>query len=182
MGWSLGTNDAANAFGTAVATKVIRYRTAVIIIAIFVILKIFISNNLTSISELAVSNKVIASDDAIEVAVTDGTEGSLALKSAIKAAIILFCAGLTVFGMTCLKMSVSSNQSITGAIIGWGLFHADYTNPEVLAVNLPQILKFLSTWIINPVGAAVISFGIVFLSNKFLVPRLTKLAGYDNAD
>jgi PiT family inorganic phosphate transporter len=181
MGWSLGTNDAANAFGTAVATKVIRYRTAVIIIAIFVILGAFISgsNNLTSISELAVNNKVIASDDAIEVAVTDGTEGSLALKSAIKAAIILFCAGLTVFGMTCLKMSVSSNQSITGAIIGWGLFHADYTNPEVLAVNLPQILKFLSTWIINPVGAAVISFGIVFLSNKFLVPRLTKLAGYD---
>jgi PiT family inorganic phosphate transporter len=181
MGWSLGTNDAANAFGTAVATRVIKYRTAIIIISVFVIAGAFVSgsNNLTSISELAVSNKVIASDDAIEVAVSDGAEASLALKSAIKAAIIFFCAGLTVFGMTFLKMSVSSNQSITGAIIGWGLFHADYTNPEVLAINLPQILKFLSTWIINPVGAAIISFAIVFLANRFLVPRLTKLAGYD---
>ena len=177
MGWSLGTNDAASAFGTAVATKVIRYRNAVIIIAIFVILGAFISgsNNLTSISELAVSNKVIASDDAIEAAVSDGAEASLALKSAIKAAIIFFCAGLTVFGMTVLKMSVSSNQSITGAIIGWGLFHADYTDPEVLAVNFPQIGKFLSTWIINPIGAAIISFAIIFCQTNFLFQDLQGL-------
>lgn len=38
MGWSLGTNDAANAFGTAVATRVVRYRTAIIIIAVMVLL------------------------------------------------------------------------------------------------------------------------------------------------
>jgi PiT family inorganic phosphate transporter len=181
MGWSLGTNDASSAFGTAVAARVIKYRTAVIIIAIFVILGAFISgsHNLTSISELAVSNKVIASDDAIEAAVSDGSEASLALKSAIKASIIFFCAGLTVFVMTCLKMKVSSNQSIAGAIIGWGLFHADYTDPQVLAVNLPQIGKFFLTWILNPVGAAAISFALVFLANKFLITRLTKLAGYD---
>ena len=34
MGWSLGTNDAANAFGTAVATRVIKSRTAITIIAV----------------------------------------------------------------------------------------------------------------------------------------------------
>ncbi|MBQ8260569.1 MAG: inorganic phosphate transporter, partial [Clostridia bacterium] len=38
MGWSLGTNDAANAFGTAVATRVVKYRTAIIIIAAMVLL------------------------------------------------------------------------------------------------------------------------------------------------
>ena len=37
MGWSLGTNDAANAFGTAVATRVVKYKTAVIIIATLVL-------------------------------------------------------------------------------------------------------------------------------------------------
>ena len=42
MGWSLGTNDAANAFGTAVATRVISYRTAVIIISILVVIGAFI--------------------------------------------------------------------------------------------------------------------------------------------
>ena len=28
MGWSLGTNDGANAFGTAVATRVVKYGRA----------------------------------------------------------------------------------------------------------------------------------------------------------
>lgn len=37
MGWSLGTVDSASAFSTAVATRVVKYRTAVIIIAIFVV-------------------------------------------------------------------------------------------------------------------------------------------------
>jgi len=38
MGWSLGSNDSANIFGTAVFSKKIRYRTAVFLCAIFVIL------------------------------------------------------------------------------------------------------------------------------------------------
>lgn len=42
MGWSLGTNDAANAFGTAVATRVVKYRTAVTIISIFVLIGAFV--------------------------------------------------------------------------------------------------------------------------------------------
>ena len=38
LGWSLGANDAANVFGTAVASRMVRYRTAVVLIGIFVIL------------------------------------------------------------------------------------------------------------------------------------------------
>ena len=38
LGWGLGANDSANVFGTAVSSKMVKYRTAVIIIAIFVIL------------------------------------------------------------------------------------------------------------------------------------------------
>ena len=38
MGWSLGTNDAANAFGTAVATGVVKYRHAIWIIAVLVVI------------------------------------------------------------------------------------------------------------------------------------------------
>ena len=36
LGWSLGANDAANVFGTAVAAQVVRYGTAVVLTAIFV--------------------------------------------------------------------------------------------------------------------------------------------------
>ena len=38
LGWALGANDAANVFGTAVGTRMIRFSTAATICTIFVIL------------------------------------------------------------------------------------------------------------------------------------------------
>ncbi len=38
MGWGLGANDSANVFGTAVATRVITYRVAVTLTAIFAVI------------------------------------------------------------------------------------------------------------------------------------------------
>lgn len=183
MGWSLGTNDAANAFGTAVATGVIKYKQAIVIIAAFCILGAALagSGNLTSVSELATSNEVMASaEDLAELdEEEDGTVRKTVVKSALKAAIIFLCSGLTVFAMSYLKFPVSANQSITGAIIGWGLCYADYSDPAVLDANLPQIGKFASTWLLNPLGAAIISFVIVTVSNKLIIPRLTQLSHYD---
>lgn len=181
MGWSLGTNDAANAFGTAVATRVVKYRHAIAIIAVMVMLGAFIGgqNNINKIAELSESNRVTASLSVVEDAIEEDEEGKLRMKSALKAFIIFACAGLTVFIMSYLKFPVSANQSITGAIIGWGLFHADYGNPEVLAVNLPQLGKFASTWLLNPLGAAIISFVLVFIVDKFFEKWITTLRSYD---
>lgn len=181
MGWSLGTNDGANAFGTAVATGVVKYRTAIIIIAIFVILGAFLQGdgNLMKVAELATGNEVMASESTVQKAIANGTADQLVLKSAIKAAIVFTCAAITVFIMSYLKFPVSANQSITGAIVGWGLVHADYSNPELRADLLEQLGKFASTWLLNPLGAAIISFVIVKLANKFLIPRLTRLSNYD---
>ena len=181
MGWSLGTNDAANAFGTAVATRVVSYRTAVSIIAVLVIVGAYTggANNIDKVAELATSNQVIASVDEVTEAIEEDEDKTLRLKSAIKAAIIFMCAALTVFAMSYLKFPVSANQSITGAIIGWGLFYADYTDPAVLAVNLPQIGKFASTWILNPLGAGIISFILVYFTNKFISAKLTSFSSYD---
>ncbi len=181
MGWSLGTNDGANAFGTAVGTRVISYRTAVIIIAVLVIVGAFIggANNITEVSKLSTSNDVTASVEDVQAAIDNNTVEDLKLKAALKAAIIFACAGLTVFIMSYLKFPVSANQSITGAIIGWGLFHANYNDPQVLAVNLPQLGKFASTWILNPLMAGIISFVLVFLVKKFIEPRLTSMRNYD---
>ncbi len=182
MGWSLGTNDAANAFGTAVATRVVKYRTAVIIIATMVIIGAFVggANNIDKVAELAASNEVIASVDSVKDTIALGGDiGLLKLKSALKAAIIFMCAGLTVFGMSYFKFPVSANQSITGAIIGWGLFYADYSNPEILSINLPQITKFAATWILNPLGAGIISFVLVSTVGRILEKRLSTLGSYD---
>ena len=181
MGWSLGSIDASGAFGTAVATRVIKYRTAVIITAIFVIIGAFVGgqNNIGNVADLATNNEVIASIEEVNDAIDTDALGLLRLKSALKAFIVFACAGLTVFTMSYLKLPVSANQSITGAIIGWGLFYADYSNPIVLATNLPQIGKFASTWILNPLGAGIMSFVIVFLFNRFISNKLSTLSGYD---
>ena len=181
MGWSLGSVDSASAFGTAVATRVVKYRTAVTIIAIMVIIGAFFSgaNNIDKLSDLATSNEVIASAEDVKVAVETNMVSALRLKSALKAAIIFACAALTVFVMTTLKLPVSANQALTGAIIGWGLCYADYSNPAILNANLPQIGKFASTWLLNPLGAGIISFVLVSLVNRFITERLTTLSSYD---
>jgi len=210
MGWSLGTNDAANAFGTAVATRVVKYRTSIIIIAIFVILGSVLqgADDIDKLSSIARNNKVAADVADMEnigyefeknedgsykidkdgnyiISNVDSEEinkdslNTLKLKSAIKAAIIFVCAAVTVFVMSYLKFPVSANQAVTGAIIGWGLFHADYSNPAVLSTNLGEIAKFMSTWLLNPLGAAIIAFVIVFFFKKFFEARVMSLNGYD---
>ena len=181
MGWSLGTNDAANAFGTAVATRVIKYRTAIIIIAIMVMFGAVLlgANSIDKLSSIATNNKVVASEGEVIAAQLSGTMDELRLKSAIKAAIIFASAGLTVFVMSYLKFPVSANQSITGAVIGWGLCYADYSDPAVMKGNLMEIVEFASTWLINPVGAALIAFVLVYCVKKFLEKRLTSMKNYD---
>ena len=181
MGWSLGTNDAANAFGTAVATRVVRYRTAIIIIAVMVLLGAILlgHQNIDKLSSIATNNEVVASETDVQQALADNSLEDLRLKSALKAFIVFACAAITVFVMSYLKFPVSANQSITGAVIGWGLCYADYSNPAVLEGNLTEMLEFASTWIINPMGAMVISFVLVFLSKKLLENRLTSMKRYD---
>ncbi len=180
MGWSLGTNDAANAFGTAVATGVVKYRTAVTIIAIMVVLGAFFlgSGNLESVSKLAESNAVIPTDEVVKEQIAAGNQAwldSLVWKSSLKAAIIFVVAAVVVFIMSYLKFPVSANQSITGAIIGWGLAYGCKLEGD----NLKQVLKFGSTWIMSPAGAIIISFVLITLTNKFIVPKMSKLQSFD---
>ncbi len=179
MGWSLGTNDAANAFGTAVSTGVVKYRTAVIIIAIFVILGAFFmgAGNMESVNDLAIANEVIPSEEAAAELIADGKGDSLALISSIKAFIVFICAAVTVFLMSYLKFPVSANQSITGAIIGWGIYEIGAA--ALKGPNLAQLGKFASTWLLCPLGAAIISFVIIKLANKLIIPYLSKLSHYD---
>ena len=180
MGWSLGTNDAANAFGTAVATGVVKYRTAVTIIAIMVVIGAFLqgSLNLESVNKLAITNAVIPSEDGVRAQIAAGNTAwleSLVWKSTVKAALIFVVSAVVVFIMSYLKFPVSANQSITGAIIGWGLANGCKMEGD----NLKQILKFASTWIMSPAGAIIISFILITLTNKLLVPKLAKLSCYD---
>ncbi len=180
MGWSLGTNDAANAFGTAVATGVVKYRTAIIIIAVMVVSGAFLQGegNLQSVVKLATGNAVIPSETIVKEQIAAGNQSwldSLVWKSALKAALVFVISAVVVFIMSYLKFPVSANQSITGAIIGWGLANGCKMEGD----NLKQIIKFASTWVMSPVGAIIISFILITLTNKLLLPRLSKLSNLD---
>ena len=139
LGWSLGANDAANVFGTAVGSRMIRFTTAAIICGIFVILGAYVSGT--------------------GAAQTLGKLGAVnAIGGSFMAAL---AAGLTVSWMTKLGLPVSTSQAIIGSIIGWNLFSDSYT-------DISSLLKILSTWIICPLLSAVIAAFLFSVAKVFV--------------
>jgi PiT family inorganic phosphate transporter len=128
LGWSLGANDAANVFGTAVGTRMISFRKAAIYCGIFVILGAVISG-----------------------AGAARTLGELGAVNAVAGAfVVALAAGVTVYWLTVLGYPVSSTQAIVGAIIGWDLFAG-------AAIDYWALEKIVLSWIISPVLAAIFS-------------------------
>ena len=98
LGWTLGSNDAANIFGTGVAAKIIRYRTAIMLTSVFVIL-----------GALAEGRKCFSTVEGLS---------HLTPQSAFCAAL---AAGIVMFVLTYLALPSSTSQAIIGAILGAGL-------------------------------------------------------------
>lgn len=143
MGWSLGANDAANIFGTAVGTRMIRFRTAAIVSIIFITLGAVISGG--------------------------GAAHGLGALGAVNALpgsfIVSLCAAFTVMWMTSAGLPVSTTQAIVGAIIGWNLFSGYPTDQEALT-------RIVGTWVFGPILGASIAFVLFFLV-KFLLSRFS---------
>jgi len=98
LGWSLGANDVANVFGSAVASRMVKFWTAAILASIFVLLG----------------------------ALLEGQAGIETLKglthlSLTKATVASVAAAITVTIMTILSLPVSTSQAVVGAIVGVGL-------------------------------------------------------------
>ena len=139
LGWSLGANDAANVFGTAVGTRMIRFKTAAIVCSVFVILGAIISGGGTT--------------------ETLGKLGAInALPGAFAACV---AAGISVYMMTKFGLPVSTTQAIVGAIVGWNLYTGSTTNVKVL-------ITILSTWILCPIIAGLIAMFFYIITKKFI--------------
>jgi len=139
LGWSLGANDAANIFGTAVGSRMVRFGTAALICSVFVVLGATISGS--------------------GAAHTLGELGSVdAIAGAFMAAL---AAALTVFVMTKLGLPVSTSQGIVGAIIGWNLFSGH-------ATDLSALTKILGTWVGAPLLGAVFG-ALLYLLTKWVL-------------
>lgn len=128
LGWSLGANDAANVFGTAVGAKVVKFKTAAIIMSVFVIIGAVASGSGAS-----------------------HTLGKLgAITSLSGAFIVALSSAVTVFWMTRYGLPVSTSQAIVGAIIGWNIYSSNPTSMNTLS-------KIVLTWVLCPVLSALFS-------------------------
>lgn len=137
LGWSLGANDASNIFGTAVGTKMLKFRTAAVIGSVFVVLG----------------------------AVYGGAGGSATLNrlghvNALAGAfMVALAAALSVYWMARLRITVSTSQAIVGAIVGWNLYGG-------LATDMSVFGQIVSTWVICPVLSGVVAVVLYFLMRK----------------
>jgi PiT family inorganic phosphate transporter len=139
LGWSLGANDAANAYGTAVGTRMIRFRTAAICCSVFVII-----------------GAVVGGSGPSE------TLGKLGAVNELAGAFtVALAAALTVTWMTRLGLPVSTSQAIVGAIIGWNLFSSSVTDSTSLT-------KIVSSWVICPILAAVFALVFMKATQLFI--------------
>ena len=141
LGWSLGANDSANVFGTAVSSKMVSYRVAVWLTALFVVLGAVTqgSAGIKTLSEDLRKNQVSAVS-------SESKTGDSPLKIAIIAS---FSAAFTVTLMTVFKIPVSTSQAVVGSIIGIGLMRNN--------VDFHGLGKVVVCWIGTPVGGALLS-------------------------
>jgi len=98
LGWSLGANDASNIFGTAVASRMVRFLTAALLGALFVML-----------------GAVLEGEAGMR------TLGGLSDLDLSAAGIVAFGAAIAVTLLTILRLPVSTSQAVVGAILGVGL-------------------------------------------------------------
>ncbi len=152
LGWSLGANDAANVFGSAVGTRMVQFRKAAIIASIFVII-----------------GAVLQGEGASH------TLGKLGDIDAIAGAFtVALAAAITVFYMTKFKLPVSTTQAIVGGIIGWNLYTGNPTDAHSLT-------KILTTWVAGPILGAIFSiilYHLFKLTINKIKPHLLKLDAF----
>jgi PiT family inorganic phosphate transporter len=152
VGWSIGANDAANSLGTAVGSRVLTLRQAIVLIAIFGFLGAFLQG---SYVVKTVGKGIVPMDK---------LDRQAALYVAMVAA---FAAAIWVILATYWKMPISTSHSIVGAVAGAGL-----------AIGAPVKWKVLIDvficWVFTPVGAAVLGYIFYQLFKSFLyriIPR-----------
>jgi inorganic phosphate transporter, PiT family len=139
LGWSLGANDAANCFGSAVASRMVRFWTAAVLCSIFLVL-----------------GALLEGQAGIE------TLSSLTRLDLEQAVVITVAAAATVTLMTAFGLPVSTSQAAVGAILGIGFF-----NQEVNVAGLGKVVACWFGTPVGAVAAAVILYkALAFVYNR----------------
>lgn len=135
LGWALGANDASNVIGPAVSTKMLRYRTAAAVAALFVLAGALAQgrsgiHTLSGLTGMSLQQAVISS--------------------------VAAAAAVTI--MTILRLPVSSSQAVVGAILGIGLL-----NRQVNLSGLGKVVACWLGTPVGGALAAVLVYKVVAL-------------------
>jgi PiT family inorganic phosphate transporter len=136
MGWSLGSNDSANIFGTGVGAKIIHYRTAILLISFFV-----------TLGALLEGEKCFA---------VLGELSSLGHQTAF---FTTLSAAIVVSFFTISGIPVSTSQAVIGAILGASIHSGDM-------VNFSKLYKIAICWLLTPAGGALIGIILYHLVGR----------------
>lgn len=139
LGWSLGANDAANVFGSAVGSKMLNFRKAAMIASVFVVFG-------------AVSQGRGPSTTLMNLGAVDALAGAFTIS---------LCTALAVLFMTKYGMPVSTSQAVVGAIIGWAVFTGYKTDYNVLS-------QIIGVWLVGPILGLLISALLFLLLRYYL--------------
>ncbi len=139
LGWSLGANDAANVFGTAVGSRMIRFTTAAWICSVFLVLG-------------AVLGGAGAAHGLGKLGAVNTLAGSFT---------VALAAAVTVSWMTRLGLPVSTTQAIVGGIVGWNLFSNSPT-------DLDALTQIVGTWVACPILGALFSACLYLITVRVL--------------
>ena len=131
LGWSLGANDAANVFGTAVAARVITFRRASLVCGAAVI-----------------AGAVLQGGQGMAT-VRDLTPQVGADQLGLTVMVISAASAVTVTVMTFFRLPVSASQAVVGAIAGVALLVGE--------VEWGILVKLVVCWVATPLGALVIA-------------------------
>ena len=113
LGWSLGANDASNVFGTAVASRMVKFTTAAALCSLFVVL-----------------GALLEGQEGIE------TYRRLSPMSANLAFIVGLAAGATVALMSYWRLPVSTSQAVVGALVLIGILRSSLDTSSLVKVVL----------------------------------------------
>lgn len=144
IGWNIGSNDTANAMGTAVGARVLSHRRAVVILILFVILGAMLEGY--KVME-PVGEGIITSPGS--------ADSPLAAMPQV-VVVAMLAAGIWVTLATRFGFPVSTHQAIIGALVGAGIAMAMFT-AIATEVNWGKLSIIFMAWALTPVTAAVLA-------------------------
>ncbi len=169
VGWNIGANDAANCIGTTVGAQIVSYRTAALLMSVFVILGGTVQGHhvmktvgkgivITEATVYEEHNAAPAPDEFRDFFPDDRLPDLAIL-------VALLSAGFFVTLATFTSTPVSTSQAIVGGVAGVGI---GIVGAQASFFKLGVLLKILGAWVISPILTMILAFVTYLLLGRAL--------------